>query len=329
MQASWLKNVAMAVVGTAIGGAFLWLAFRTVEFEEVRALAATISGSLLASAVMLYWVAIILRVFRWQLLLRSIGEAPLLPVGETLVVGYAVNNVLPARLGEVVRAAYAKRRLQIGRARTLGSIVVERFLDLGAILSCLVCGLAMMQAMPGATRLPTFELIALNAGAVIGALVLMIVIIRSGRLEKIPLPAPVLHVLSEFCAGLGSLRKHSLLLVLLLTAGVWCFEVLALARVFSAIDISLSVPQALLIMGAASLSTLVPTAPGYLGTYQLVFVLAMASFGYDDSAGIVTSSAIQLALFGSVTLAGGLILIVRSMRKLHHAGLSHNSAVSS
>ena len=67
-------------------------------------------------------------------------------------------------------------------------------------------------------------------------------------------------------------------------------------------------------MGAASLSTLVPTAPGYLGTYQLIFVIAMTAFGFSTSVGIVTSTAIQIVLFGSVTIAGMIVLGFRSIR---------------
>ncbi len=121
-----VKNAAMAVLGLILGAAFLWLALRKVDFSELRATVASLDSSLMLLSTLLYWVALSLRVLRWQLLLRELGPAPLPAVAETLVVGYAVNNVLPARLGEVARAAYAKRRLGIGRARVFGSIVIER-----------------------------------------------------------------------------------------------------------------------------------------------------------------------------------------------------------
>lgn len=308
------RNALMAVIGLAIGGLFLWLAVGDNDIPVLLRQARQLDCAILVFAAALYWLALGLRVLRWQLLLRQLGAAPLAAVGETLVVGYAVNNVLPARLGEVARAAYAKRRLGIGRARVFGSIVIERVLDLLAILACLGAGLAVLEFAGSGSRVPTFELIALNAGAVIGVAGLALVVLRSGGLNRIPLPPPVLAVFNDFRSGIAVLNRRSALLALILSGGIWLFEVCALMQTFHALQLNLTLAQGLLLMGAASLSTLVPTAPGYLGTYQLVFVLAMRVFGLPDAAGIVASTAIQLCLFGSVTVAGALLLGLRALQ---------------
>ena len=314
-QRSTRRHVLMAVAGLASGGVFLWLALGSVDGAGLRRQAHLLDLSLLVGATALYWLALSLRVLRWQLLLRQLGAAPLALVAETLVVGYAVNNVLPARLGEVARAAYAKRRLGIGRARVFGSIVIERLLDLLAILSCLGGGLLLFAGGGQGPRIPTFELIAINAGVVIGIAVLALVVLRSGGLDRIPLPAPVLAVSRDFRVGIAALNRQSATLAVVLSAAIWLFEVCALVQIFHALQLSLTLAQGLLLMGAASLSTLVPTAPGYLGTYQLVFVLAMRVFGLPESAGVVASTAIQLCLFGSVTVAGGVLLGWRALRR--------------
>ena len=311
-----IKNILMAVLGLSIGGVFLWLALRKVDVTEVRAVASALDISIMAFAGMLYWIAVSLRSVRWQILLKQISPVSLVPVMETLVVGYAVNNVLPARLGEVVRAAYAKRRLHIGRARVFGSIVVERILDLAAILACLVVGLLMFRVIDEAGRLPTFELIALNAGAVIGVALLGLFVVRSGNLGFVKLPKPALIVFEDFRRGLATLNRNSAALAVVLTITIWCFETAAVAQSIRAFGVQLDISHALMLMGAASLSTLVPTAPGYLGTYQLVFVIALTAFGFSSSVGIVASTAIQIVLFGSVTVAGALILGVRSVKHL-------------
>jgi uncharacterized membrane protein YbhN (UPF0104 family) len=311
-----VRNGLLAALGLATGALFLWLALRKADLAELRAVAAAVDLTELAFATLLYWAALGLRVVRWQLLLRQLAPAPLAAVGETLVVGYAINNVLPARLGEVVRAAYAKRRLRIGRARVFGSIVVERVLDLAAILTCLGAGLVLLRLARQGLRLATFELIALNAGAVIGVATLALCVLRSASLPAFALPAPIMAVLEELRAGAACLNRRSAALALVLSACIWLLEVVALAQTFSAVGEELLPAQALLVMGAASLSTLVPTAPGYLGTYQLVFVLAMNAFGASASAGIVAATAIQVFLFGSVTVAGCAILGVRASRRL-------------
>ncbi len=310
-----LKNSLMAVLGLVVGAGFLWLALRKVDIAELRATIATLDISLMVCATALYWLALSLRVVRWQLLLRELGSAPLPTVAETLVVGYAVNNVLPARLGEVARAAYAKRRLGIGRARVFGSIVIERVLDLLAILACLGGGLLVLYYADHAVRQPTFELVALNAGAIIGVAVLALAVLRAGNLGRLRIPPQILKLCHEFCAGIASFNRRSALLAVLLSAIIWSFEVAALAQTFHALAVHLELGQAMLLMGIASLSTLVPTAPGYLGTYQLVFAIAMRAFALPEASGIVAAGAVQACLFGSVTVAGAAILALRSLRK--------------
>ena len=314
------------MVGLATGGAFLWLALERVEMPALRTALLAIEWRDLAAAAALYWLALALRVLRWQVLLNQLAPAPLMAVGETLIVGYAVNNVLPARLGEIARAAYARRRLRLGRARVFGSIVVERLLDLGAILACLIGGLSLLDGRAGAPRLPTFELIALNAGIVTGLAVLVLAALRSVNLTRLRLPAPLAAIGNDFRMGLATLNRRSALLAMFLTGLVWLFEVAALALTFAACAVTLDPAQALVVMGAASLSTLVPTAPGYLGTYQLVFVLALGAFGLAASSGIVAATAIQVVLFGSVTAAGGLILALRAVRRAWLPGAAQSSS---
>ncbi|MCP5202490.1 MAG: flippase-like domain-containing protein [Gammaproteobacteria bacterium] len=315
VSAALARNVLIGIAGVAIGAVFMVLALRGIDVAEVRRLAAAVDRAGLVQATALYWVALGLRVLRWQRLLGQLGGAPLIAVAETLVVGYAVNNLLPARLGEVARAAYAKRRLALGRARVFGTIVVERLLDLLAILTCLIAGLAGVGLVLGHARLPTFELVALNAGVLVGVAVLALALLRSARLARLSLPAAVHAVVDDFRHGTRSLNRRTALLVVALTAAVWTCEVLALSRVFAACGAVLGPAEALVVMGAASLSTLVPTAPGYLGTYQLVAVLALQAFGLDGNAGIVASTAIQAALFGSVTVVGLAILLARGTRR--------------
>lgn len=316
MSRSALRNVMIALLGSGVGAMFLWLALREIRLDELTARVAELDYRQLLLAAGLYWLALGGRILRWQLLLRELAEAPLRAVAETLIVGYAVNNVLPARLGEVARAAYAKRRLKIGRARVFGSIVIERVLDLAAILTCLASGLIALRLSEAGARLPIFEVLALNAGAIIGVIILAIGMLRSGTLGRFRLPQPAATVIADFRRGIATLNRHSIVYTVALTLIVWAFETAALAAAFAAVDVHLSVPQALLVMGAASLSTLVPTAPGYLGTYQLVAVIAMNAFGFSDSAGIVAAGAIQVVLFGSVTLAGLLVMVMRGLRRL-------------
>lgn len=316
LKPGWPRNLLVAALGTAVGIVFLVLALREISWSEVLSTARSIHLESIGVALLCYWLALLLRILRWRLLLCELAPVSFLPVAETLVVGYAVNNVFPARLGEIARAAYAKRRMGIGSARVFGSIFIERFADLIAVLFCLVAGLLAYQNAAAGARLPAFEIIALNAGAGIGVGLLAIAILRYGNIGSLPMPPKLATVVNDFVSGIATLNRRSVLLLLVLTAAVWMFETSALASVFAAVGIKLSVPQAMLMMGAASLSTLVPTAPGYLGTYQLVAVIGMAALSFSETAGIVAATAIQTFLFGSVIVVGAIIILARAGRRL-------------
>ena len=144
---------------------------------------------------------------------------------------------------------------------------------------------------------------------------LVIAAIRSGNFARVPIPPQLFALCQDFCAGIASLNRRSALLAALLSAAIWSFEVVTLTQVFAALAIELKPGQAMLVMGIASLSTLVPTAPGYLGTYQLVFALAMRAFGLPEAVGVVAAGAVQACLFGSVTVAGAAIVALRSLRR--------------
>ena len=101
-------------------------------------------------------------------------------------------------------------------------------------------------------------------------------------------------------------------IVAVCSIAVWSFEALALAAIVRSFDVSLILPETLMLLSLASLSTLVPTAPGYVGTYQLVFGHVFQIFGYPNTIGVIAATAVQVFCFGTVTVLGGIVLLSRS-----------------
>ena len=310
-----LRRLLLGLLGLGLGGVFLWLALRAVEVTALRAALRRLDPGVVALSCGLYWLGLALRVERWHALLGQLQPVTRRAVGETLLVGYAVNNLLPARLGELFRADYAKRRLGLSRAAVLGSIVVERAADLAAILACLAVGVCATRfaAQPDAIGPQRLLLIGLAICVIAGAGLLAA---RRGLREAARLPPRFARRVVDLGAGMRSLNRATLVRSALLTTGVWLAEVAALWTMLSALGLQLEPAQALFVMSAASLSTLVPTAPGYLGTYQFVFATAMSAFGLSATLGVLASSLIQLVLFGSVTVSGLLLYLVRSMHNM-------------
>jgi glycosyltransferase 2 family protein len=307
------RRVVAGFLGVAFGAALFFFALRGADIAEVKRIFDGIAPLWVALAWLVYAATIALRVLRWRLLLKEIvPELSVSAVGETLLVGYAVNNVLPARLGELFRADYAKRRLGIGRAGALGSIITERLLDGLMIITLLWIGLVLVRWQSGDSEVVLLKTIALSASLFISVVIGFVVLLTffGGRFERLP---PWLGTrIGYLIEGMVAWRRGPTLAVGMLTVMIWIGEACALGLVFRATGILLTGGQTASLMGSASLSTLIPTAPAYLGSYQYVFVVAMRAFARPESAGIVAATVIQAVFYGSVTLSGLSLLIYRA-----------------
>jgi len=103
------KRIALGLAGVGLGGVFLWLALSGTNWQEVEAVVSQLSYSWLFIAVSIYLSSIAVRCLRWGILLRAGAYVKWRHAAEALVVGYSANCILPARLGELFRADYARR----------------------------------------------------------------------------------------------------------------------------------------------------------------------------------------------------------------------------
>lgn len=115
--------------GLLFSSVLLWILLRTVQLGEIRHTLAAIDPWYILASIVSFGLAIALRSFRWGALLESIGPVRYKRVAFVLIIGYAVNNLLPAPLGEIFRAGLAKSEFGIGGSAALGTIAVERTMD--------------------------------------------------------------------------------------------------------------------------------------------------------------------------------------------------------
>lgn len=312
-----LRKVALGIAGLAFGATLLVLALRGVDRQEALRVLREIDAAWVVAAWVAYAAGIAVRILRWRHLLLAISPGVSAGcVAETLLAGYAVNNLLPARLGELFRADYAKHRLAVPRAGAFGSIVAERLLDGVIIVSLLWAGLVI--ARVGSSQ-ETLMTVAVTATALI--LLLVAAILASTALERsrLRLPPWLAGRFSQLVTGMTSLQHCSRLTLATASVAIWLCETVALWMVCRATGLTLTPGQSMTLMGAASLSTLVPTAPAFLGSYQYVFVVVMGAYGLAESAGIVAATTIQVVCYGSVTVAGLGLMLLRAARGLRAA----------
>ena len=124
-----MKIFFRGAIGVALGGALLWVALYQFDWREASVAVARANLRLMLGSIGIYWINLGVRMVRWQLLLSRSKKLSYAQVGQVLIAGYAVNNLLPARLGELFRADYLRRLYGVQRSAALGSIILERLLD--------------------------------------------------------------------------------------------------------------------------------------------------------------------------------------------------------
>jgi uncharacterized protein (TIRG00374 family) len=315
------RHLGRAILRTGLGGlislVMLYFAFRGLSLEAMGALLERVDYRWVAAAMLGYAADLTLRTLRWHYLLGGIGRIGRAEVGEALVVGYAWNNLLPARLGELVRADYLKQRFGLGRSAVLGSIMVERLMDLVTVVACLTLGLWLLPKSDHAQSTALLDRMA-DLAVLIAVLVLaaLILILRGHIPFRRFLPARLDALIADLATGLEALRRSIGAFPVLLDLALWSLETATILAMVAATGVTLAPAEALVLIGAASLSTLVPTAPGFLGSYQLIFALCLELFGKPRMAGIVAATLIQVFLLGTLTLVGLGIHAIRSVQRL-------------
>jgi len=304
--------------GIAIGAIFLWLTFRGVEISEVSRIFSAISREWIMTAVITYFAALFLRIVRWWLILRQATNLRIHQVAIALLTGYAVNALLPARLGELFRADFCRRQYGASRTVVLGTIMLERFTDGIIVLCALALGIAAVKTDSASLSILQFLL---GAGVVVfGALGATLALLGSGRvarfvsglLERYPFIAARFGALSESMRLVKSRRMVGILLTSVL---IWFAEGAAQWCILYACGVSLDVFGMCLVIGVVSLSTLLPSPPGFLGTMQFAFVLSVTTLGYTSPQGLAAALANQIFLLGSMVAVGLTLLLVTYSRR--------------
>ena len=128
-RAQLTNRLARGAIGVLISLACVYLVVRGVDLGKTADLLGGARPAWLAVAIAAVAADLVFRAFRWQILIRPICRVPLRRLSAYMLVGYLANNVLPARLGELVRSHYLGDREGISRSATLGTVVVERVVD--------------------------------------------------------------------------------------------------------------------------------------------------------------------------------------------------------
>jgi glycosyltransferase 2 family protein len=297
--------VLRAALGIAISLGAIWILLRSVDVGA--AVEVLRHANLAAVGLMVVTVLIDVgaRGARWRALLAPIRPLSYPHVLGYTYLGYLANNVLPARLGELVRSHALGEGEGISRPTVLGTVVVERIVD-----TMIVVGVAAVAVVALGVGGVVSTAVVLGAGFV-GILVIGLVLaVTSHRLpgarrvtslaERVPRILEPARRLRDGLAVVG--RPSAVAAAVLLSVVAWSASIATFVIAGAAVGITLSPLQGALLSSGVALATIVPSGPGYLGTFELTAVGIASQYGVD------TNAAFALAL-----LAHAMILLVTSV----------------
>ena len=215
---------------------------------------------------------------------------------------------MPARLGELFHAEFFKKTFGLPRVWGLTSIVIERLFDGITVICCLGVGLLLATAAkPNAGLLIN---VLVTGSALFGAVLLAAFSLSGSMMSRIIGRFPGLSAqLAMVQQGLEILRTWRTLGVIAITLIIYVPDALTLWFLVKAVGLTLGFSDTLVLLGAASLSTLVPSGPAFLGTLQLAYALAVEFAGGARALGIAAATLAQLCLLLPLAVIAAAIIV--------------------
>ena len=309
-----MNNLGKLLLSLAVGGLFLYLAFRNVALGELGDAFAQLDARWLVPAVGVSLLLQVFRAWRWQLELRPLAHVPLGTLWVVASVAYMAINVLPVRVGEVVRPWLLSRRSNVSFSNVVGNLIVEKTMDSAVIVFYILLGLLTTENLP--TWVRRGALFPAGAFVVLAALVLLLwwrgeqVVDRGiARLLPARLRAGVLAVARAIVDGMRVLGNPLLVAaVFAVSLALWFLPILSSWIMIQAFGLDVPFNAALIVFIFIGFGTALPQAPGMIGTYQYACVLALGLFGVPQPQALAYGLALN-AIQLTTLVAQGLVAL--------------------
>ncbi|MEO8601428.1 MAG: lysylphosphatidylglycerol synthase transmembrane domain-containing protein [bacterium] len=303
------RTIAISLV---VSAGFLYLAFRNVPLADLGAAFARIEVRWVLLAAAMSFLIMLLRTWRWQLELRPLVHVPFGRLWVVTAVSYLAINLLPARLGEVMRPWLLSRRAAVSFSNVVGNLVVEKTMDALVTLLYILVGLATIENLPPWVRTGA------KFPAVGAALLVVLVLLLYWRgeafvdrwvLRVFParFGAGLKRVTGAIVAGMRILPNPGLLLaVFLVSLSLWFLPILSSYVMIRAFHFAVPFSAAVVVFIFIGFGTALPNVPGMLGPYQYACILALGLFGVDQADALAYGLVLNAVQFFTL-LAQGLI----------------------
>ncbi len=316
-------------LGVIISILFIWLALRGLQLDEFWSAVQKANYWWLLPGIGVYFVGVWVRAWRWHYLLKPIKEIPTKTMFPITTIGYMGNNIYPARAGEVLRAVILKRKEGVSVSASLATIIVERIFDGVVMLAFVFVNLPELAKLTGASGFVgnIQQVAVIGTGLFLGALVVFLLAAmfphttaRIGgwiiqRLTPQRLHERIIGFMNKFLDGLASLRSPwNVLMVFFTSVIIWLLETGKYWFVMHAFDFTVSFFALMLMNGIVNLATTIPSAPGYIGTFDAPGIAVLTAYGVDQATAAGYTLTLHVALWLPITLLGAYFLAKEGIR---------------
>ena len=325
------RAVARATIGIGISVIASWLVLRSVDLSAAAATLRTANP---------FWIAVMLvtvsldvgaRGGRWKVLLSPIASVPFRRMLGYTYIGYLANNVLPARLGELVRSHSLGEKEGVARTTVLGTVVVERIVDTVVVVAIAAISVLVLNIRGDMTT----EVLLGFAFAALLVLGLGIGVVAhrlpgaervAGVVARWPRVMALGRMLQEGLAVVS--RPRVLIGALAFSAVAWSASIGTFMAGGRAVGIELTLAQGALLCSGVALVSIVPAGPASFGTFELAAVKISALFGIESGQAFAMALLVHVMIL-AVTSIGGVVAYVALRHRVAPAAPDEHDLASS
>ena len=315
-----LRNVLRTLVVIVLAVGLIAIFLRNADFTRVWTAMKGARPEMVLASLVATVLTYVVRTERWQYLLGPLGPTRFRVVLRTTVIGFAASAILPARAGEVLRPYLLARREGLNATATFATILVERVLDLVAVLMLLAAYLLWFDPGMAARDSVVFEAIRFGglAMAPVAVAALGVMFFMAGHPERLHgwvlkiehvLPARLAAVIARLAQTLAEgfavvRRPERLLAALAWSLVLWAVISIGTWTVALAFGIAMPFTGAWLMLAPLVVGVAVPTPGGVGGFHEAFRIGATSFFGADNDTAVAAAIVLHAASFVPVVVVG-------------------------
>jgi hypothetical protein len=305
-------------LGICVSMFFMVLLFRKIDFRQLWLALLTVDYRYILLAVVCTFFSYFLRAVRWHYLLIPEKRIPLSSLYPATIIGYMANNVMPARLGEFVRAYVLAQREGLQTPAVFASLVIDRLFDGFTVMLILLLTLFTLRLPQGLTEAETV----LKTGGVVtfvlyAGVVAFLILLKCQTMRTLawtavllkPLPQclteRIIPLLGSFIGGIRmSSNGGHIAAVLASSLAVWIFCIIPVNFVLQGFGINLPITASMFILVLLVFAVMVPASPGFIGTYHYACFKGLSAFGITGPVAASIALVLHGTAFFPVIVAG-------------------------